>query len=531
MSVQEEPFWKKTLQRVTSDSDKEGNTADERLIQSQKVSPLHKDIPIDERKFKSNEGSGQDKIQEDDLERESKEAEHQHLSPGQEEEKAENSKESSFVEKPGHDSEDEVNRRIISKEELEEMQRKSESDFSKHVTPDNSIVEQIKHDVLYANLPENSDEKEGKKVKFRSIPSDERKSETDRFPTFEDNKDIEAADEEINDRELQDQSNEYDQDCVHEEYGRPEEDDEEIEQYGDNFEGAHDESEDEPSNFGYYRDVQNNPPQNVPYEPEVNEEEKANNKPNNENKNEDEESNQSFGREKLIQHISVSNQDQDILDFKHAFDLKYSSFKRSVLENYQKIRFDYLKQMDFAIRENERDNNSAIDYLLQQIDEASVEKDAAMKRASQSRLILANILREKYNTFFIKREFFQAWKYYHDWKHYEEAKSKFWDNYYKKRSLQTLFNHWRKITHDEFVEKIFMEKEEYDLMEKSKLLYLSQLQARIEEETGLVLQIPQEYLTSIGNGLDRIKVETVNLKNSHLFDEVNMTQTERIFIS
>lgn len=119
--------------------------------------------------------------------------------------------------------------------------------------------------------------------------------------------------------------------------------------------------------------------------------------------NEEGNSNQSFGRERLIQHITVSNQDQDIIDFRRAFDLKYSSFKKSVIEKYQKIRFEYLKQMDFAIRENERDNNSAVDYLEQQIEEANTENEIAAKRASQSRLILANILREKYNTFYIKR--------------------------------------------------------------------------------------------------------------------------------
>lgn len=139
----------------------------------------------------------------------------------------------------------------------------------------------------------------------------------------------------------------------------------------------------------------------------------------------DADSNQSFGREVPIKHITVTNQDQDIIDFKHAFDLKYSAFKRSILEKYEKIRFEYLKQMDLSIRENERNNQSTIMYLEQQLEDAMLENETAKARATQSRIILANVLREKYNTFYMKRAVFQAWKYYYDWKNYEEAKSKF----------------------------------------------------------------------------------------------------------
>ena len=67
------------------------------------------------------------------------------------------------------------------------------------------------------------------------------------------------------------------------------------------------------------------------------------------------------------------------------------------------------------------------------------------------------------------------------------------------------------------------------MLEQSKLLYLSQLQAKIEEETGLILNIPQEYLQSIDAGLTRIKQETNTLRNTQLFEEVRMTQSEFIF--
>jgi len=146
---------------------------------------------------------------------------------------------------------------------------------------------------------------------------------------------------------------------------------------------------------------------------------------------EDCQSNQSFGREDPISHVEVSNQDQDIKDFKAALTLKYESFKRSVTKKYEEIRLEYLRNIDFKIKENERENASAIDFLEQQLEEAINEKDSAIKRASQSRIILANTLREKYNTHYLKRACFQSWKYYYEWKKYKEAKSKFCDNYFK----------------------------------------------------------------------------------------------------
>ena len=153
-----------------------------------------------------------------------------------------------------------------------------------------------------------------------------------------------------------------------------------------------------------------------------------------ENNNEDEgeenqegdiQSNQSFGRDHPKNHIEVSNQDQDVIDFKNSFDLKYESFKKSLVEKYQKIRIEYLKQLDFRIKENERENSSALDFMEQQLEETINEKDYAVRRASESRIILANVMREKYNTHYIKRACFQSWKYFYEWKKYKETKSKF----------------------------------------------------------------------------------------------------------
>lgn len=59
------------------------------------------------------------------------------------------------------------------------------------------------------------------------------------------------------------------------------------------------------------------------------------------------------------------------------------------------------------------------------------------------------------------------------------------------------------------------------------MLYLSQLQQKIEEETGLILEIPDDY--QISSGLERIKNETEKLRNTEIFDEVRMTQTEAVF--
>jgi hypothetical protein len=77
-------------------------------------------------------------------------------------------------------------------------------------------------------------------------------------------------------------------------------------------------------------------------------------------------------------------------------------------------------------------------------------------------------------------------------------------------------NAWRQVTHNQFLEKAFKIRDEYELQQRVKvyhvdnkidnlMLYLAQLQAKIEEETGLILEIPEEYQVSINTGLDRIK--------------------------
>lgn len=257
-----------------------------------------------------------------------------------------------------------------------------------------------------------------------------------------------------------------------------------------------------------------------------------------EDENDDAQSSRSFGRQDGGHYIEVTNQDQDILDFKRAMDLKYQNFRRTVLEKYQAIRLDYLKKMDFAIRENERENNSSIDYIEQQLEYAINEKDAAIKRATQSRIILANIMREKYNTFHLKKVCFKALKYFYEWRKYEDAKTKFSCNYYRKKLLQKLLNGWRKISHEQFLVKAFKVRDEYELQQRvpifnidnkieNLMLYLSQLQVKIEEETGLILEIPEEY--QINTGLYRIKEETDKLRETDLFEEVRLTQTEAIY--
>lgn len=77
-------------------------------------------------------------------------------------------------------------------------------------------------------------------------------------------------------------------------------------------------------------------------------------------------------------------------------------------------------------------------------------------------------------------------------------------------------NGWRRVAHEQFIERAFKIRDEYELQQRSKvyqvdnkienlMLYLAQLQAKIEEETGLILEIPEEYQISISTGLERIK--------------------------
>ena len=138
--------------------------------------------------------------------------------------------------------------------------------------------------------------------------------------------------------------------------------------------------------------------------------------------NEDVESHTSFGRNDPIKNITVTNNDTDIKDFKTALEIKFEQFKLETIEKYQKIRLEYLQQMDYAIKENERQNASAVDYMEQLVDDATNERDEAVKRAIESKIIFANTMRTRIHT---KRAVFNAWKYYFEWKKYKVAKSKF----------------------------------------------------------------------------------------------------------
>jgi hypothetical protein len=140
------------------------------------------------------------------------------------------------------------------------------------------------------------------------------------------------------------------------------------------------------------------------------------------NDDDDAGSNQSFGRNDPTKNIHVTNNDPDIVDFKNALDIKFQQFKKLTIEKYQKIRLDYLQQMDFSIKENERQKNSAVDFMQQKVDEATDERDDAVRRATESRIIFANVMRTKVHT---KRAVFSAWKHQYEWSKYKEAKSKF----------------------------------------------------------------------------------------------------------
>lgn len=192
MSVQEEPFWKKTLQRVVTDSDKEGNSDHERMVQSQIISPMDKDIPVEHRDYISDEEDKQQNYHDNSDSTPARSSPHSRRNLHVGEASAEQSKENSFAGRPGIDSDDEVNRKFISNEELAEIQRKSETDFSKNVSPDQSIIEPLPQETQDHYKSEQLDER---KVKFKSFPSEEYKSEAERLPTFENNKDIDAAED------------------------------------------------------------------------------------------------------------------------------------------------------------------------------------------------------------------------------------------------------------------------------------------------------------------------------------------------
>ena len=228
-------------------------------------------------------------------------------------------------------------------------------------------------------------------------------------------------------------------------------------------------------------------------------------------------SHQSFGRYDPKKHIKVTNNDPDIIDFKNALSVKFEHFKQLALEKYHKIRMEYLTQMEYRIKENERENASEIDFIAQQVEDATHEKEEAIKRSTESRIIFANVMQTKFHS---KRVIFKAWKYFYEWKKYIVAKSKFCDNYNRNKALQKVFNAWRRIAHDQFLEKALRIRDEYEVQKRTKIyqidnkidnlmLYLAQLQSKIAEETGLILEIPEEYQVSIETGLNRIKSKNI----------------------
>lgn len=92
--------------------------------------------------------------------------------------------------------------------------------------------------------------------------------------------------------------------------------------------------------------------------------------------------------------------------------------------------------------------------------------------------------------------------------------------------------------HDEFIERAFEIRDEYEIQKRKVVydvdkkienlnVYILQLKDKIEEETGLILDIPDEYFQ--GTGLERIKNETDRLRETELWDEMRVTQTQNVF--
>ena len=134
--------------------------------------------------------------------------------------------------------------------------------------------------------------------------------------------------------------------------------------------------------------------------------------------------------------------------------------------------------------------------------------------------ILDRLLEKKGERELLKRRAFESFKQYWEWQTYLKEKTVYADNYYQRRFLRNALKGWKEQSHLRMRKRLIQEREELterrtkqelytaDVKIENLKLYLALLMEKVEEETGIAVQLPEEYERMFGTAQATILTET-----------------------
>ena len=249
---------------------------------------------------------------------------------------------------------------------------------------------------------------------------------------------------------------------------------------------------------------------------------------------------QSFGRDSQaagdeeIERYLDNYTYQVSINWPEGYQDKFELFKNRLIAHYKQVRTEYLSEFEGQIKQLLREKSSQIELAMASKREAQEHQQFHEGRQTVAELSLENVLVAKREKDRLKRRAFQAFKLYWEWQKYIQNKTVYAANFHQRSFARKVLKAWSKATHSEYRARLVREKEAYEHEEKVKKLYradrkidqlklyLAHIMAKIEKETDLQVQLPDDYERIMGVGLDRLEAETQTLSQTQLLTQINI---------
>ena len=219
---------------------------------------------------------------------------------------------------------------------------------------------------------------------------------------------------------------------------------------------------------------------------------------------------------------------------------KFTLFKQRLVAQYKQVRSQYLAEYEAQIKELLREKTSEVELAMATRGRAVEKQQYHEGRQTVAELALDQVLQSKREKDRLKRRAFQAFKYHWEWKKYVQNKTVYAANFHQRSLARRVLKAWSTATHEEYRARLLKDKEEYEHEQKTKILYradrkieqlklyLAHIMAKIEKETDLVVQLPDDYERIMGVGLDRLEAETRTLSQTALLTQIGMDARDPI---
>ena len=240
-------------------------------------------------------------------------------------------------------------------------------------------------------------------------------------------------------------------------------------------------------------------------------------------------------------HENIENYSQTVREYwPKAFENKFTLFKERLVQRYKLIRVEYLREFEAELKEVEREKLSHKQFQDGKLEEATKETDYHHMREFTTATILERLLQKKGERELLKRKAFEAFKFHWEWKQYIKEKTVYADNYYQRRFLRNTLKAWSQQSHIRMRKRLVKERESLtekrtkeelytaDVKIENLKLYLALLMEKVEEETGIAVQLPEEYERMFGTAQAAILTETQKLQKDEIIRQVQADREDPV---